>query len=77
MELFKTDQRLVARAGPVPGIEPSAVEELFRRRPPLEGMLVLLDDQMRPVEPVSSWFRSLALAERDTATMRAAMRCFA
>jgi hypothetical protein len=40
-------------------------------------MLVLLDDQMRPVEPVSSWFRSLALAERDTATMRAAMRCFA
>lgn len=71
MELFKTDRRLVSRLGPVPGMAPSEVEELFRRRPPLDGMPVVLDEQMRPVEPVSSWFRSLALAERDTATMRA------
>jgi integrase len=71
MELFKTDRRLVSRIGAVPGMESSEVEELFRRRPPLDGMPVLLDDQMRPVEPVSSWFRSLALAERDEATMRA------
>ena len=71
MELFKTDRRLVSRFGPVAGMESSEVEELFGRRPSLDGMPVILDEQMRPVEPVSSWFRSLALAERDVATMRA------
>jgi hypothetical protein len=33
-------------------------------------MPVLLDEAMRPVEPLSSWFRHLALAGRSPKTMR-------
>jgi site-specific recombinase XerC len=70
MELFFTDRRgALARDG-VPGIDSTEVHALFERRLVLDGMPVLLDRAMRPVEPLSSWFRHLALAGRSPKTMR-------
>ncbi|MFI5687641.1 site-specific integrase [Streptomyces sp. NPDC051636] len=43
---------------------------LFARRLVPSGTPILLDEAMRPVEPVSSWFRSLALDRKDAKTMR-------
>jgi hypothetical protein len=34
-------------------------------------MPIVLDEEMRPVEPISSWFRHLALGRRSSNTMRA------
>jgi integrase len=36
-----------------------------------DGTPIFLDDQMRPVEPVSTWFRHLAVQRRDEKTMKA------
>ncbi|MET9881466.1 site-specific integrase [Actinacidiphila glaucinigra] len=44
---------------------------MFERRRLPAGTPILLDDQMRPIEPVSSWFRSLGLDTRDPDTMSA------
>ena len=70
MELFFTDRRCAIAAGPVPGIERADLAALFGRRLALDGMPILLDSAMRPVEPVSSWFRHLALMSRSAKTMR-------
>jgi hypothetical protein len=68
--LFFTDRRRAVAAGVVPGIDPADVMALFARRVALDGTSVLLDAAMRPVEPLSSWFRYLALMGRSPKTMR-------
>jgi len=71
MQLFRSDRRLTARVESVPGIGRSDVEALFQRRLLPDGMPVLLDERMCPVEPMSSWLRSLGLAGRSEDTMTA------
>lgn len=70
MELFFTDRRRAIAVGSAPGIDGTELAELFDRRLALNGMPILLDRGMRPVEPVSSWFRHLALMDRSAKTMR-------
>jgi integrase len=71
VELFFSGRRAaLAIADRIPGMEPAGVAALFERRLVPEGMPVLLDEAMRPVEPLSSWFRHLALAGRSPKTMR-------
>lgn len=70
MELFFTDRRRVVASGAVPGIGAADLDELFERRLALDGTPVLLDEAMRPVEPLSSWFRHLGLMGRSPKTMR-------
>ncbi|MBA8931814.1 hypothetical protein BC739_009073 [Kutzneria viridogrisea] len=70
MELFFTDRSRVRAGTAVAGLEPDEVAGLFERRLVPDGMPILLDDAMRPVEPLSSWFRQLALAGRSPKTMR-------
>jgi hypothetical protein len=53
----------------VPGIDPADVRALFERRVALDGIPVLLDEAMHPVEPLSSWFRHLASMGRSPKTM--------
>ncbi len=60
MQVFFVDRRQVERAGPVPGIDPAAVRDLFARRLVSDGTAIVLDSAMRPVEPVTSWLRSVA-----------------
>ncbi|MFB7191710.1 site-specific integrase [Streptomyces sp. NPDC056230] len=70
MQLFFADQRKVWKVGQVVGLGRAELSALFARRPAPAGTPILLDEAMRPVEPVSSWFRSLALERRDAKTMR-------
>jgi integrase len=70
LELFFTDRRRAIAVGPVAGIDGAELVELFDRRLALDGMPILLDRRMCPVEPVSSWFRHLALMGRSAKTMR-------
>src|SRR5260370_378097 len=70
VELFFASRSIGPTVGSVPGIEPAAVAALFERWLVVEGVPVLLDGLMRPVEPLSSWFRYLALAGRSPKTMR-------
>ncbi|WP_410598071.1 tyrosine-type recombinase/integrase [Amycolatopsis sp. lyj-23] len=70
MELYFTNRRRALAVGEVPGIERAELSDLFGRRLALDGTPVLLDLGMRPVEPVSSWFRHLALMGRSVKTMR-------
>ncbi|WP_329588892.1 hypothetical protein OG195_12555 [Streptomyces sp. NBC_01362] len=70
MQLFFTDYRAVWRAGEVAGMSRSDLEDLFERRPLPAGTPILLDDQMRPIEPITSWGRDLALDDFDPDTMR-------
>lgn len=70
MQLFFTDHRTVWKVGRVAGLDQQALNDLFRRRRLPAGTPVLLDQRMRPVEPISSWFRKMALDGRDAKTMR-------
>jgi hypothetical protein len=70
MELFFTDRRRAQAARVIPGIDPADVTALFARRVALDGMPVLRDKAMRPVEPLTTWFRHLALMGRSHKTMR-------
>ncbi|MDO0923944.1 site-specific integrase [Streptomyces sp. TG1A-8] len=70
MQLFFTDQRKVWKVGQVAGLSQAELSALFARRLVPSGTPILLDEAMRPVEPVSSWFRSLALERKDAKTMR-------
>jgi len=69
MELFVTDRRRHVAAGWFLGIDPADVTASFERRAALDGIPVLLDEAMRPVEPLSSWFRHLASMGRSPKTM--------
>ncbi|MER6085437.1 site-specific integrase [Streptomyces sp. NPDC001833] len=71
MQLFFTDRRKVWRVGTVAGLGSAELGELFNRRPLPAGTPILLNEAMRPVEPMSSWFRVLAQQGRDEKTMRA------
>jgi hypothetical protein len=68
VQLFFTDQRKVWKVGQVAGLSQAELSALFTRRLVPSGTPILLDEAMRPVEPVSSWFRSLALERKDAKT---------
>ncbi|MDE1674877.1 site-specific integrase [Nocardia gipuzkoensis] len=70
MELFFTGPARLPDGGTVAGISEPALARLLARRLVPDGMPVLLDSAMRPVEPLSSWFRHLALLGRSPKTMR-------
>ncbi|MFF7476842.1 hypothetical protein [Streptomyces sp. NPDC008092] len=53
------------------GVRPAELSELFERRRIPTGTPILLDEAMRPVEPLSSWFRMLGQQGLDAKTMRA------
>ncbi|WP_157495441.1 hypothetical protein [Kutzneria sp. 744] len=69
MELFVTKPRVLREVTEVPGISPADLAALLSARRPHDRQPILLDEQMRPVEPISTWFRILALASRDAKTM--------
>ncbi|MGW0556763.1 tyrosine-type recombinase/integrase [Streptomyces sp. NPDC002926] len=71
MQLFFTDRRKVWKVGAVAGVRPAELRELFERRRVPAGTPILLDDAMRPVEPLSSWFRVIGQQGLDAKTMRA------
>jgi hypothetical protein len=56
VQLFFTDQRTVWKVGQVAGLSQAELSALFARRLVPSSTPVLLDEAMRPVEPVSSWF---------------------
>ncbi|MEW2121666.1 site-specific integrase [Streptomyces sp. NPDC005474] len=70
VQLFFADPRKVWKVGEVAGLDRAELSALFERRGVPAGMPILLDDAMRPVEPVSAWFRSMALDRMDEKTMR-------
>lgn len=70
MQLYYADRRKLSRSGPVPGIEPDELDALLSRWPIKDGTAVLLDEAMRPVEPVASWLEWLG-ARRKPKTTRA------
>ncbi|MFJ8624891.1 site-specific integrase [Kitasatospora sp. NPDC093550] len=71
MYLFFADQRRALKVGDVAGLGHERVRELFDRRRVDSGTPILLDRSMRPVEPVSSWFRTLAMERMDPKSMKA------
>ncbi|CAL9278929.1 hypothetical protein SUDANB180_07529 [Streptomyces sp. enrichment culture] len=71
MHLFFTDRRNALRVGSIAGLGRVDLEELFERRRVPDGTPILLDEAMRPVEPVSSWFRALAMQRLDPKSMKA------
>jgi site-specific recombinase XerD len=70
VHLFFADKRKVWKVGGVAGLGLAELTELFERRRLPSGMPVLLDEAMRPVEPISSWFRTMALDGLDPKSMR-------
>ncbi|CAM5501326.1 hypothetical protein SRIMM317S_04976 [Streptomyces rimosus subsp. rimosus] len=52
-----TDERKIWRAGEAAGLGHSQLSSLFERRRVPDGTPLLLDEAMRPVEPLCSWFR--------------------
>jgi site-specific recombinase XerD len=71
VEIFTTDKNAVTRLDSIPGVDPAAVRTALETRLLMDGQPIFLDEAMRPVEPVSSWFRSLALGGLDPKTMKA------
>lgn len=69
MQLYFVNYRAVWRVAEVAGLGREELAGLFERRPLPAGTPILLDDQMRPVEPVTSWGRSLGLDAVDSDTM--------
>ncbi|MFE5091585.1 site-specific integrase [Streptomyces sp. NPDC056638] len=70
MQLYFTNKRKVWKVGEVAGLPYAELAELFERRRLPAGTPILLDEAMRPVEPVSTWFRSMALDRMDAKTMK-------
>ncbi len=70
MQVFFANYRAVWRAGEVAGLSRDEVSELIERHDLPAGTPILVDSRMRPIEPVSSWFRSLGLDGQDADTMR-------
>jgi integrase len=71
VELYYIDRRLVERWPVEGGPSAGAVAAMLERRVVPDGMPVVLDGAMRPVEPLCAWMRHLAQLGRDPATMRA------
>ncbi|MFZ3500348.1 tyrosine-type recombinase/integrase [Streptomyces sp. 5.8] len=70
MQLFFTNKRKVWKVGDVAGLGHVQLTDLFERRRIPGGTPILLDEAMRPVEPVSTWFRKISLSGLDAKTMR-------
>jgi site-specific recombinase XerD len=70
VQLFFADTRKVWKVGEVAGLEHAELARLFEKRVLPRGTPVLLDEAMRPVEPLSTWFRSMALDRMDAKTMK-------
>lgn len=73
MELFFVRRRLAADAAVAGGPSGATVRQILDHRALPDGLPVLLDARMLPVEPICSWFRHLAyeLLEPET------LRCYA
>nr|WP_237331101.1 site-specific integrase [Streptomyces mexicanus] len=69
--LFFTDRRKVWKVGQVAGLDQGELTALLERRRVPDGMPVLLDEAIRPVEPLCSWFRRLAMERMAPKTMKA------
>ena len=65
------DRQKVWKVGDVAGVRLADLSELFERRRVPTGTPILLDEAMRPVEPLSSWFRVIGQRGLDVKTMRA------
>ncbi|MFF7356915.1 hypothetical protein ACFZA1_30350 [Streptomyces filipinensis] len=70
MLLFFADRRKVWKVESVAGLDPGQLTLLFERYRVPARTPVLLDDAMRPVEPLCSWFRRLAMDRLDPKTMK-------
>ncbi|MFF9048645.1 tyrosine-type recombinase/integrase [Streptomyces parvulus] len=70
MQLYFANHRALWRVGDVAGIDRALLETSLERHRLPAGTPVLLDDAMRPVEPLSSWFRRLAWRRTAAKTMR-------
>lgn len=68
LDLYFVKRPLVERY--TEGALASTAVQLLDRRAIPDGMPVVLDVEIRPVEPLSSWFRHLAYLGRDAETMR-------
>jgi len=71
VEIFTMDKRALAGLGSIPGVDSAAVQAVVTGLLLADGQPIFLDEAMRPVEPVSSWFRSLALGGLDRKSMKA------
>ncbi|MEU1447151.1 site-specific integrase [Streptomyces mirabilis] len=70
MDLYFVKRPLVERYSDVLPEGSAGAVSLLERRVIPDGMPVVLGPDMRPVEPLSSWFRYLAYLGRDPETMR-------
>ncbi|MGV4923833.1 hypothetical protein K2224_00605 [Streptomyces sp. BHT-5-2] len=68
MDLFFVKRPLVERYGD--GLPGGTAVALLDRQVIPDGMPIVLGSDMRPVEPLSSWFRHLAYLGRTAGTMR-------
>jgi len=71
MQLYFTDPRQLWKVGAVAGASYDDLRAVFEQARLAASTPILLDDSMRPVEPLSSWFRSLGQQGLDGKTMRA------
>ncbi|GAA2530904.1 hypothetical protein [Winogradskya humida] len=67
MEIFYVDRR---SRGLWPGPEGFDVRSTLDYRSLPDGMPILVDEAMQPVEPVSGWFRVLAYDGKQATTLR-------
>lgn len=70
LQLYFVDHRKLARVGSVAGADAAELARSPGGRLIPDGMPIVLDEAMAPVEPLSSWLRQLAMARRSRKTMR-------
>jgi hypothetical protein len=70
VELFFVRRRLAELPAAPDGRSGAAVRQILDHRAVPNGLPVLLDVQMRPVEPICAWFRHLAYALLEPETLR-------
>jgi len=75
MQAYFSDHREAIRTG-VPGLTTEQVAELFgRKNMTPAGTPIVLDAQIRPVEPLCSWLRHLGLGGHDSLIEAVAGAC--
>jgi hypothetical protein len=70
VELFFVRRRFAEHLETSEGPSGGTVRRILDHRALPHGLPVLLDAQMRPVEPICSWFRHLAYALLEPETLR-------
>lgn len=70
MELFFVRRRLAEHLATPAGPSDVTVRQILDQRALPDGLPVLLDVRMRPVEPICSWFRHLGYALLEPETLR-------